>query len=92
MGAREEFMAVHRAAKHLEKQTDLDDLDAHILEFLNRVCLPERRFIRLGVEGQYIVGSLAYTVLGQKRPAKDVVPEYEQYRGGTQCVISPKAP
>ncbi len=92
MGAREEFMAVHRAAKHLERQENLDDLDAHILEFFNRVCLPEVNFIRLGAEGQYIVGSLAYTMLGQKRPAKDVVPEYEEYRGGTKCVISPKAP
>lgn len=88
MGAREEFMAVHKAAKYLERQDDLDDLDTQILEFFDRVCLPEIRFIRLGAEGQYVVGSLAYTVLGQKRPEKDVVPEYEQYRGGNKCVIS----
>lgn len=79
MGAREEFMAIHRATKQLESRTDLDDLDAAILELFREVCLPEVRFIRLGARSQYIIGTLAYTTLGKRRPDKDAVPEYDRH-------------
>lgn len=71
MGAREDFMLVRRASVTLEKRDGLDDLNRAVFELLREVSAREVDFIRAARKGTGLdkVVSLAYTVLGEKRPA-----------------------